>query len=133
MKFLPTIRKMCEKTGMGSCLIIASAPIKTFVASITVEEMNPQMIRPAERKGRNSCMGDLKIDPKITPIHAIITPVEIVIHQGPSIDLRYLWRMSAFARYKGRPICDKAAKTSFTPRFEYLLLVFILRLACSHP
>ena len=81
---------MCVKTGMGNCLIMASAPIKTVVASITVEEINPQMIRPADRKGRNSCMGDLKIVPKITPIQAIITPVEIVIHHGPSIDLLVL-------------------------------------------
>ena len=98
MRLRPTIRKIWEKTGIGNCLMIASAPIKTPVASITVEEINPQMIKPAERKGRNSCIGDLKIVPKITPIHAIITPVEIVIHHGPSIDLRYLWRISALAR-----------------------------------
>ena len=41
------------------------------------------MINPADRNGKNSDIGDLNNDPKITPIQPIITPVEIVIQKGP--------------------------------------------------
>lgn len=62
---------------------MGSAAANTVVASVIVEEMNPQMIKPAERNGKNSDIGDLNKDPKIIPIQAIITPVEIVIQKGP--------------------------------------------------
>ena len=63
--------------------MMGSAAANTVVASVTVEEMNPQIIKPAERNGKNSDIGDLNKDPKIIPIQAIITPVEIVIQKGP--------------------------------------------------
>lgn len=68
--------------------MMGSAAANTVVASVTVEEMNPQIIKPAERNGKNSDIGDLNKDPKIIPIQAIITPVEIVIQKGPKEERR---------------------------------------------
>lgn len=79
---------------MGSCRIIPSALGNTVVASVRTELINPQRIKPAERKGKNSWIGALKIFPKIMPIHAIVTPIEIVIQKGPKLDLLYLCLMS---------------------------------------
>ena len=73
--------------GKGNCLIIASELTKTVVASVRQLAMNPQIINPEAKKGRNSDMGDLKRLPKIKPIQATITPVEIVIQKGPRVDL----------------------------------------------
>lgn len=72
--------------GNGNCLIIGSAVTNTEVASVIVEERSPQIIKPAARKGRKSDIGDLKREPKIIPIHAIITPVDIVIQKGPNVE-----------------------------------------------
>ena len=79
---------------MGSCLIIPSAFGNTVVASVRTELTKPQRIRPTDKKGRNSRIGALKIFPKIMPIHAIVTPIEIVIQNGPKLDLLYLCLMS---------------------------------------
>lgn len=79
---------------MGSCRIIPSAFGKTVVASERTELIKPQRINPADRKGKNSRIGALKIFPKIMPIHAIVTPIEIVIQNGPKLDLLYLCLMS---------------------------------------
>lgn len=73
-------------SGKGNCLIMGSALTNTDVASVIVEEMNPQIIKPAAKNGRKSDIGDLKREPKIMPIHAIITPVEIVIQNGPKVE-----------------------------------------------
>ena len=43
-------------------------------------------------------MGDLKRPPKIPPIQPIITPVEIVIQNGPRVERLYRCRMSDLAR-----------------------------------
>ncbi len=90
--------------------------------------MNPQMIKPAARKGRNSETGDLKIFPKIKPKQEIITPVEIVIQKGPKDERRYLWRMSDLARNKGSFKLKRADKTSLEPFpcdfFENSMFVF---------
>ena len=67
---------------------------KTVVASVITELITPQIISPIERKGRNSFIGALKILPNITPIHAIVTPIEIVIQKGPKLDLLYLCLIS---------------------------------------
>lgn len=69
---------------MGSCLMMGSAAANTVVASVIVVEIKPQMIKPADRKGKNSDIGDLNKDPKMIPMQAIITPVEIVIQKGPN-------------------------------------------------
>ena len=79
---------------MGSCRIIPSAFGNTVVASVRTELIKPQRIKPADRKGKNSRIGALKIFPKIMPIHAIVTPIEIVIQNGPKLDLLYLCLMS---------------------------------------
>ena len=79
---------------MGSCRIIPSAFGNTVVASVRTELIKPQRINPAERKGRNSFMGDLKIFPKIIPIQAIVTPIEMVIQKGPRLERLYLCLMS---------------------------------------
>ena len=72
--------------GIGSCLIMDSAPTNTDVASVKVEEIVPQIINPAAKNGKKSDIGDLNKEPKIIPIQAIMTPVEIVIQKGPSED-----------------------------------------------
>ncbi len=72
--------------GSGNCLMIGSAVTNTDVASVIVEEISPQIIRPAAKNGKKSDIGDLKREPKIIPIHAIITPVDIVIQNGPSVE-----------------------------------------------
>lgn len=81
---------------------MASEAVKTPVASITTCEINPQIIKPAERNGRNWLIGDLKIFPKISPKQAIITPVEMVNQKGPNVDLLYLCLMSDLAKKRGR-------------------------------
>lgn len=73
---------------MGSCLMMGSAATKTVVASVIVVEIRPQIIKPAARKGKNSDIGDLNNDPKIIPMQAIITPVDIVIQKGPKVERR---------------------------------------------
>ena len=78
--------------------MIGSELEKTVVASVKVDEMNPHKINPADKKGKKSYKGVLKIVPKILPRQAIITPVEIVIQKGPKVDLLYLWRISDFAK-----------------------------------
>ncbi len=65
---------------------MASAETKAKEDSEIVEEIKPQMIRPAERNGKKSFIGVENRLPKINPKHAIITPVEIVIQKGPSVD-----------------------------------------------
>ena len=79
-------------------MIIGSAPTKVVVASMIVEAMKFQMISPEAKNGRNSYIGDLKSPPKITPIQPIMTPVEIVIQNGPRVERLYLCRMSDLAR-----------------------------------
>lgn len=83
---------------MGNCLIIPSAEGKTVVASVNVEEIKPHKIRPMVKKGRNSCIGDLNKLPKMMPMHAIVTPIEIVIQNGPRDERLYLCRISEKAR-----------------------------------
>lgn len=77
----------CKKRGNGNCFIMASEFTNTVVASLIVEDMKPQIISPDVIKGRNSCIGDLNNLPKIKPIQATITAVDIVIQKGPSVDL----------------------------------------------
>lgn len=78
--------------------MIPSALGKTVVASVSTELINPQRIKPAERKGRNSFIGDLKMLPKIIPIQAIVTPIEIVIQKGPRLERLYLCLISEYAK-----------------------------------
>lgn len=52
--FLVTILNTCVKSGRGNCLMTASAEVNTVVDSEMVDETSPQMIKPAERKGKNS-------------------------------------------------------------------------------
>lgn len=85
-KFLKIILYTCMTNGIGSCLIMDSAPTNTVVASVKVEEIVPQIIKPAAKKGKKSDIGDLNNDPKIIPIQPIITPVEIVIQKGPKVE-----------------------------------------------
>ena len=68
--------------------MIGSAATKTEVESVMVDEIRLQIMRPAARKGRKSDFGALKSEPKITPIQAIIIPVEIVIQNGPKEERR---------------------------------------------
>lgn len=74
--------------------MMPSALGNTVVASVRTELIKLQRIKPADKKGKNSCIGALKIFPKIMPIHAIVTPIEIVIQNGPKLDLLYLCLMS---------------------------------------
>lgn len=85
--FRNIILNICVNKGRGSCFIILSELTKTAVASMIVDEISPQTISPTVRNGKNSDMGDLKRPPNIKPIQAIITPVEIVIQNGPNEDL----------------------------------------------
>ncbi len=66
--------------------MIGSDVTKTVVASRMVLETKLQIIKPAAKKGRKSDIGALNNDPKITPMQAIITPVDIVIQKGPKED-----------------------------------------------
>ena len=52
-KFRHIIRNTCKKSGMGNCLMIPSAAIKLMHPSAITDEMKPQKINPAARKGRN--------------------------------------------------------------------------------
>ena len=79
---------------MGSCRMIPSALGNTVVASVRTQLMKLHKIKPADKKGKNSRIGALKIFPKIMPIHAIVTPIEMVIQKGPKLDLMYLCLMS---------------------------------------
>ncbi len=126
--FLVTILNTCVKSGRGNCLMTASAEVNTVVDSEMVDETSPQMIKPAERKGKNSWIGVSKRFPKIIPKQAIMTPVEMVIQKGPNDDLLYLWRMSAHARYKGSLIFLKDAYKSAnpTPVAKLELLTFFM-------
>ena len=90
-----TILTIWVKSGIGSCLMMPSAEGNTVVASVNTVLINPHKIRPAERNGRKSPSGLLKMVPKIVPMHAIVTPIEMVIQNGPRLDLLYLCRMSA--------------------------------------
>ena len=67
---------------------------KTTVASLITLEMSPQRIKPQDKNGRNSSIGVLNKLPKIKPIHAMVTPIEIVIQKGPRLDHLYLCRIS---------------------------------------
>jgi hypothetical protein len=78
-------------------------------------EIKVQNIKPAVRKGRKSSVGDLNKPPKIRPIQAIITPVEIVIQKGPRDDLLYFCLISAFAKRKGSDSSFKDKKMSLQP------------------
>ena len=93
-----TILNTWVKSGNGNCLITASAEVKTVVDSEMQDEMRLQIIRPADRKGRNSCIGLSNRFPKIIPRQVIMTPVEIVIQKGTKVDRRYLCRISLQAR-----------------------------------
>lgn len=68
--------------------MMPSADGKTVVASVSIELINPHKIRPTDRNGKNSSIGALKILPKIMPIHAIETPIDIVIQKGPKLERR---------------------------------------------
>lgn len=100
---------------MGSCLIIPSAFGNTVVASVRTELTKPQRIRPTDKKGRNSRIGALKIFPKIMPMHAIVTPMDIVIQKGPRFDLLYLCLMSEYAKKTGKRLSLKDMIISFSP------------------
>lgn len=65
------------------------------MASVIVEEIRPQVIKPAAKNGKKSDIGDLKREPKIIPMQAIITPVDIVIQKGPKVERLYRCLMSA--------------------------------------
>lgn len=78
--------------------MIPSEEGKTVVASVIIAEINPHKIKPIVKKGRNSFMGDLNKVPKMMPIQAIVTPIDIVIQKGPKEERRYRCRMSENAR-----------------------------------
>lgn len=68
-------------------MITDSEATNTVVASIIVVETKPHKINPAVRNGRNSTIGALKRPPNISPIQLIMTAVDIVIQNGPKLDL----------------------------------------------
>lgn len=78
--------------------MMASELGKTVVASINVEDINPQTMKPAVTKGKKFDNGDLNRPPKINPMQHIVTAVEIVIQKGPRLDRLYLCLISALAR-----------------------------------
>ena len=90
---------------MGSCLIIACAWGKTTVDSFRQVSMNVHIINPVETKGKNCFMGALNIFPNIKPMQAMVTPIDNVIQNGPSEDLRYLCLISENANKRGNLIC----------------------------
>jgi hypothetical protein len=79
------------------------------------EEIKLQIIKPVAKKGKKSFNGDLKIEPKIKPKQATITAVEIVIQNGPNVDLRYLCLISAKAKKKANFQLLSPSKTSINP------------------
>ena len=66
-----------------------SAPIKPKQPSVMMLDIKPQRIKPVARNGRNSAMGEWKIDPNTTPMVPIITPMLIVSQKGPSAERLY--------------------------------------------
>ena len=95
--------------------MIPSAFGKTVVASVRIELIKLQRIRPADKKGKNSRIGALKRFPKIMPIQAIVTPIEMVIQKGPKLDLLYLCLMSEYAKKTGRRLALKDMIISLRP------------------
>ena len=77
--------------------------------------MKDHRINPHDKKGRNSCIGVLNKLPKIKPIQATVTPIEMEIQNGPRLDLLYLCLISEKARYTGKLMFLKPSRTSFTP------------------
>ena len=103
----------------------ASAATKTAIDNKIHPEIKPQIIKPAAKKGKNSDIGDLKREPKMIPIHAIITPVDIVIQKGPNEDLLYRCLISDQAKYKGSFIVLKPSRMSWKPiPYKRIMITF---------
>jgi hypothetical protein len=85
---------ICVKIGILTCRIIPSAEIRPTQLSASVVDIKPQMIRPAHRYGRKSCIGLRNNVPKITPIAAMSTAILMESQKAPTFDLRYRWAIS---------------------------------------
>lgn len=57
-----------------------------------------QIIKPTDKKGKNSFIGEPKILPKTSPMQDIVTLILIVIQNGPINERRYLFLISFMLR-----------------------------------